>query len=62
VSLLRRFFRRRDDRLSDRWLRDHQRSMTRIDFHSAPMQWPIKKLHNESPIWNRAKLRKVEAA
>lgn len=59
---LRRFFSRfvrREDRVSQAWLDAAGRREARIEWHSAPMQWPVKKLHNESPIWNRAKLRKV---
>lgn len=40
------------------WLKDHQRKDQRIEFHSAPFAWPIKKVLNESSIWNREKLRK----
>lgn len=44
--------------VSDQWLREQDRRESRIEFHGAVPRWPIKKLLNESPIWNANKLRK----
>lgn len=46
------------NRVSARWLRAQDRRESRIEFHGAVPKWPMKKLLNESPIWNRNKLRK----
>lgn len=43
---------------SEAWRRDLARRGDRIEFHGVSIKWPIRKLLNESPLWNRAKERK----
>jgi hypothetical protein len=57
-ALFRHWF-RRDDQVSSDWLKAHGRTEQRIDFHSAPIRFPICKVKNEHPLWNTHKLRKV---
>ncbi len=45
-------------RVSRRWLRDLDSREARIESHGVCWQWPVKKILNESPLWNRAKLRR----
>ncbi len=46
------------NRVSLRWLRDQDHRESRIEFHGVCPKWPIKKVLNESPLWNRTKLKK----
>lgn len=48
----------RPEILSAEWLKDQQRREQRIEFHSVPIRWPVKKLLNESSLWNREKLKR----
>lgn len=48
---------RSDAAVSRDWLQHHARS-ERVEFHSPPMQWPVKKVLNDHPLWNRAQWEK----
>lgn len=48
-------FRRAADRVSHKWLRELDRKGDRIEFHGVTIMWPIRKVFNESAVWNRAK-------
>lgn len=50
---------RHPDAVSLDWLEHQDRRESRIEYHGAVPRWPMRKLLNESPLWNRAKLRKV---
>jgi hypothetical protein len=44
------------DPMPESWLFDQARRESRIEHHSPRMQWPVKKILNDSPLWNRHKL------
>jgi len=46
---------RRPDLVSATWLKEQQRRESRIEFHGVAIRWPIRKVLNDSPIWNAAK-------
>lgn len=46
---------RKPDLMSAAWLAHQERQEQRIEFHGVAIRWPIKKLLNESPAWNKAK-------
>ena len=46
------------DRVSTAWLRQADQRESRIEFHGVSFAWPIRKITNESPIWNKYRLRK----
>ena len=48
----------RDKAVSTDWLRRHERQQTRVEFHGVRMQWPVKKLINDSGRFNRHRLRR----
>ena len=59
MSWLLAFFRRPEDRVSDTWLAAQaQRDQRAGDtvFVGPCWSWPVKKLLDSSPIWNKAKL------
>lgn len=58
MRLLARFL-RRDDQLSDRWIKAHARQAQRVEFQGVSIKFPIRKQLDSSPIWNRAKLKRV---
>lgn len=49
------FRRHAADRVSRSWLRDLDRKGDRIEFHGVKIAFPIRKMLNDSPVWNRAK-------
>jgi hypothetical protein len=57
IGWLARLLRHHPDLVSSDWLRDLQRR-EREEFHGPRMQWPVKKIMNDSALWNREKLRK----
>ena len=48
-----------EDRVSDRWLQEHQRKGSRIHFEGVHWKWPVQKLTPEPKWWRR---RKTKAA
>lgn len=48
----------RDHAVSRSWLRHHEQTETRIEFHGVRMQWPVKKLINDAGRFNRHRLRR----
>ena len=48
---------RRDDAVSQRWLKDQARQASRVEFHGVAIRWPIKKLVNDAGQFNRRRLR-----
>ena len=57
LNFCRRYF-EREERVSRSWLRRHDQAQTRVEFHGVRMQWPVKKLINESARMNRHRLRR----
>lgn len=51
--------RRRDDRVSARWLREADRRTSRIEFVSVCWRWPINKIVNEHSRFQSARLRRT---
>ena len=45
-------------RVSRAWLHEQDRADDRAPFEGVSIQWPIKKLMNEHPLWNTYKLKK----
>lgn len=48
---------RHRDAVSLDWLHDQDRRESRIEFHGVVPRWPIKKILNESALWNTHRLR-----
>ena len=44
--------------VSVKWLYEQDVTDSREPFEGVSIRWPIKKLINESPIWNREKLKR----
>lgn len=57
IGWLARLLRPNSDLVSETWLKEFQQR-EREEFHGPRMQWPVKKIMNDSALWNREKLRK----
>lgn len=57
---LRRWLRGPDVVMSQDWLKSQDRLMARVEHHGPSIQWPIKKVYNESPEWNARRLRRAK--
>ena len=44
--------------VSRAWIWEQERREDRAGFEGVSIRWPIKKLVNESPVWNREKLKR----
>lgn len=42
--------------VSDRWLQEQKRREERIEFHSPRIRFPIKKILDAHPLWNKHKM------
>jgi hypothetical protein len=42
--------------VSAMWLRQQAQRESRVEHHSPRMQWPVKKIVNESPLYQRWKM------
>ena len=48
-----RLLRRREQPVSEAWRIDQERRRCGLGVDQVCISWPIQKLRNESPIWNR---------
>jgi hypothetical protein len=61
ARLVRLFRREREEVMSAAWLEKH-RASSQIDYEGVAIKWPIRKLTNESPMWNAQKLKQERRA
>lgn len=48
----------RADRMSDDWLDERQRFARRVEHEGCCWSFPVKKILDNSPVWNRDRLRR----
>lgn len=42
------------------WLKQQAQRESRVEYHGPAVRWPIKKILNASPLWNRAQREKEQ--